>query len=155
MSWWKAMTALALLGGCAELGIPAADSLARGGPVGVSNLFTDQQRAFDAAFTEAPLSRGALAVVASENGNLSTYSLVPCQRAAVCGGSAQGPAGRLFRTPEYTVVDGLYGRRFWLGYGGDGYIERQGTYVPLAWDARPNGQGAGFDPVLETPFGHH
>ena len=150
MTWWKAVTGLILLGGCAELGMPVA------GPLDAGAVVSEQQKAFDQTFTEAPFARGPLAVVASEGGDLGTYTLVPCRGGAtVCSGSAQGPAGQVFRTDEYTVVDGLYGRRFWLGYGGDGYIERQGIYVPLAWDARPNGQGPGFDPVLETPFRHH
>lgn len=156
MSWWKAVTALALLGGCAELGLLSADRQEAGMAVRTDPFFASQRRAFDLAYSEAPFERGSLAVVTSEGDQLRTYSLVPCQGGtAICGGSEHGQAGRSFRTAEYVVVDGLYGRRFWLGYGGDGYIERQGVYVPLAWDARPNGQGSGFEPVLETPFRHH
>jgi hypothetical protein len=144
MSWWKATAALAILGGCAEVGASPGDA-----------AFESYRRGFDRTFTEEPFVRGALAVVARENGELMTFGLVPCQGgAAICAGSAQGPAGQLSRTPEYFVVDGLYGRRFWLSYGGDGYVERAGIYIPLAWDARINGTGFGTDGALETPFRH-
>lgn len=151
MSWWKAVATLTVLGGCTGLGLAPPAS-----PGPAEPLLASQRRAFDMTYSEAPFAGGTLAVVATEDGTLGTYDLVPCRGGtAVCGGSAQGPAGRLARTTDYVVVDGLYGRRFWLGYGGDGYIERQGSFVPLAWDARPNGQGPGFDAVLETPFRHH
>lgn len=144
MSWWKSTAALALLAGCAQVGAPPGGTVLAG-----------YHRAVDRTFTEEPFARGALAVVARESGELRTFGLVPCQGgAAICAGSAQGPAGRLSRTPEYFVVDGLYGRRFWLSYGGDGYVERAGTYVPLAWDARINGTGFGIDGALETPYRH-
>lgn len=144
MSWWKAAALLGLLAGCAEMGTPSGEAVLAG-----------YQRSIDRTFTEAPFARGALAAAARENGELRTFNLVPCQGgAAVCAGSAQGPAGRLTRTPEYFVVDGLYGRRFWLSYGGDGYVERAGTYIPLAWDARVNGAGFGTDGAIETPYRH-
>ncbi len=144
MSWWKMAAALTLVAGCAERGAPPGEA-----------VLTGYQRSIDRTFTEEPFARGALAVVARENRELQTFSLVPCQGgAAICAGSEQGPVGRLSRTPEYFVVDGLYGRRFWLSYGGDGYVERAGTYIPLAWDARINGTGFGMDGALETPFRH-
>ena len=159
MTWWKATAALALLGGCADLGLPPyspTENLALQERLAAPVLWATYQREFEQRFTEEPFELGQLALVASEGGELRTWSLVPCQGgASICGGSEGGPAGRLLRTPDYFVVEGLYGRRFWLSYGGDGYVERVGTYVPLAWDARPNGTGPGFDPALETPFRHH
>ena len=159
MTWWKAMATLALLGGCADLGLPPyspAEALALQerleGPV----LWASYQREFERRYTEEPFEIGSLALVASEDGELRTWSLFPCRGGlTICGGGPEGPAGRLSRTPDYFVVEGLYGRRFWLSYGGDGYVERHGTYVPLAWNARPNGTGPGFEPVLETPFRHY
>lgn len=144
MSWWKTAVGLTLVAGCAEMGAPPGEA-----------VLTGYQRAFDQTFTEEPFARGALAVVAREDGELRTFGLVPCQGgAAICAGGVDGPVGRLSRTPEYFVVDGLYGRRFWLSYGGDGYVERAGTYIPLAWDARVNGTGFGTEGALETPFRH-
>lgn len=159
MTWWKAIAALALLGGCAELGLPPtspAEALALEERLAAPVLWASYQREFERTYAEEPFEVGSLALIATEDGELRTWSLVPCQgAAAICGGNASGPAARLLRTPDYFVVEDLYGRRFWLSYGGDGYVERQGTYVPLAWDARPNGTGPGFDPVLETPYPHH
>lgn len=144
MSWWKMAALLGPLAACADVGIPPGGAVLAG-----------YQQGFDRTFTEEPFARGPLAVVAREGREFQTFSLVPCEGgAAICAGSTQGPAGRLSRTPEYFVVDGLYGRRFWLSYGGDGYVERAGTYIPLAWDARINGTGFGTDDAIETPFRH-
>lgn len=156
MSWRKAVAALLLLGGCAELGLPPVDPVAIEAQLDPEVVWAGYQREFERNYTEEPFDRGSLALVATEDGELRSWLLAPCQAgAAVCGGSPGGPAGRLLRTPDYVVVEGLYGRRFWLSYGGDGYVERQGTYVPLAWDARENGTGPGTGPVLETPDRHH
>ena len=154
MSWRIAMAGVLLLGGCAGLGLPArpTDSEPIQGPLDQVPLLDRLHVAADETWTEAPFENGALALVASEGGELKTWTLAPCGAGVVCAGDARGPVGQLSRTREYVVVDGLYGRRFWLSWGGDGYVERDGTYVPLAWDARPNGTGEGFDPVLETPF---
>lgn len=158
MSWWKAVAALVVLGGCAELD-PIPDWPGTGfssqEPLEGPALPAAYQRQVERALTEPPFANGALAVLATEGGELHSWTLVPCRGGvAVCGGSAQGPAGRVVRTPDYLAVEGLYGRRFWLSHGGDGYVERQGRFVPLAWDARPNGTGPGIEPVLETPFPH-
>lgn len=158
MSWWKAAAALAALGGCAELD-PTPDWPGNGftsqEALEAPALPASYQRTFEKVLTEDPFANGALAVVATEGGELRSWIFVPCRGgAAVCGGSAEGPAGRVVRTPDYVSVEGLYGRRFWLSYGGDGYVERQGIFVPLAWDSRPNGTGPGTAPVLETPFPH-
>lgn len=159
MTWWKAMAALALLVGCAAPAPgpgPAAGALALQERLGAPVLWASYRREFERTFAEEPFGRGGLALAASEGGELRSWSLVPCHgAAAICGGGAGGPAARLLRTPDYLVVEGLYGRRFWLSYGGGGYVERNGTYVPLAWDARPNGTGPGQDPAVETPFRHH
>ena len=73
---------------------------------------------------------------------------------AVCSASEAGPVGQLLRSPDWFVLQGLHGATLWLSYGGDGYLERNGTYLPLAWNGRINGQGPGDDPVLETPYPH-
>lgn len=158
MSGWKAVAALAALAGCAEFGVAPASPAGEpvlDPPLEASALATSYQREFEKVYTETPFANGALSVMATEGGELRGWTLAPCGGGtAICGGSAQGPAGRLVRTPDYVVVEGLYGRRFWLSYGGDGYVERNGTLVPLAWDARLNGTGPGTAPAVETPFRH-
>ena len=154
MSWRIAAAGVLLLGGCAAVGLPATptESEPIQGPLDRVPSLGRLHVAVDEALTETPFENGTLALVATEGGELKTWTLAPCGTDAVCAGDAQGAVGRMSRTPDYVVVDGLYGRRFWLSWGGDGYVERDGTYVPLAWDARPNGTGVGIDPVLETPY---
>ncbi|WP_210528665.1 hypothetical protein [Rubellimicrobium arenae] len=160
MSWHKAMAAAALLllGACAQQAgtqgaAPAGGFQPR--QLEIANLSQGYNRTFEQSFTEAPFAKGAMSVVATENGELQTYDLVPCQGgAAICAGSLTGPAVRLVRTPDWSVVQGLYGRTFWLSHGGDGYLERNGQLVPLTWEAQITGTGDGSLPSLETPYRH-
>ncbi|TNC72392.1 hypothetical protein [Rubellimicrobium roseum] len=157
MSWQMvamAAAGLALLGACADLDDgsyrvfePPEATFATASPA--------WDRAVERALTEAPFAKGPMAVVANEEGEIDVYRLVPCRDGrAICAGGPEGAAGTLRRTPDWFVVEGLYGRTFWLGYGGDGYVERAGRFVPLAWNARPLGTGPGDDPALETAFRH-
>lgn len=92
-------------------------------------------RAFASAHSEMPFEFGAMSVVAAEDGELHSYTLVRCGD-AVCAGSAHGPRGQVESTPDYVIVSGLYGRTFWLSPGGDGALTRSsGETVPLAWDS--------------------
>lgn len=156
MSWRIAAALVLALGGCAAVGLPPTPSSSEPIQPTLDRLpaFDRLHVAVDARLTETPFANGALALTATEGGELRTWTLAPCGPAAVCAGRAGGPRGVVTRTREYVVIDGLYGRRFWLSQGGDGWVERHGTYVPLAWDARPNGTGEGRDPVVETPFRH-
>ena len=118
-------------------------------------LVTEYRRQVERDFTEAPFERGAMAVVAAEGPELRTWRLVPCRGgAAVCAGSERGAAGRVTVTPDWVVVDGLHGRRFWLSYAGDGYVQRGRTLVPLAWNSVVDGTGDGMAASLESPASH-
>lgn len=101
------------------------------------------ERAYAFAQQETPFENGPMNVLATEDGQLRSYTLVPCRGgAAICAGGLHGAAGTLNVTPDYHVVQGLHGRTFWLSPGGDGWIGyRNGTHVPLAWDSidRPVG----------------
>jgi hypothetical protein len=100
-------------------------------------------------FGEVPFERGALAAVAREGGFVETFNLVPCHGGrAVCGGSESGPAGTLSRTADFLVVQGLYGRTFWLANGGEGYVQRGSVLWSLAWNARVDGREPGLSDVL-------
>lgn len=149
-----AAAALLLLGACAQVGTAPPPTRAEvAAALAPAALAEGYNRAFERSFTEAPFEFGSLAVVTTEeDGDLATYNFFPCADGrAICAGSAQGPAGRLLRTPRYTVVEGLHQRVFWLSYGGDGWAERNGTFVPLAWNARVLGTGDGTEPSLEEP----
>ncbi len=94
-------------------------------------------RLYQDTFASTPFADGDISVIATEGGELRTYLLAPCQNGTrICSGSARGPAGGIERTPDYTIVTGLYGGTFWLSPGGDGALVRQGQTVPLAWNAR-------------------
>lgn len=154
-----AFAGLLMLGACAQLeSQPAAseDASVAVRDARYNTISPAYDRTFERSFTEAPFENGALSVIApGDTGNLSTYRLVPCAAGqAICAGNDRGPAGQIRRTPDWFVVTGLYGRTFWLGYGGDGYLERGGQYIPLAWNAAPNGTGDGDAPALETPYPH-
>ena len=160
MSWRVAMTGLVLLGACAVQGLEPLPTVP---PFELASVAQELEfpvirdrynRAFEQAFTEEPFETGTMAVIAEEGGELSTFRFVPCRGGAVCSGSEAGPAGRLLRSPDWFILTGLQGATFWLSYGGDDYLERNGQYVPLAWNGRINGTGPGDAPVLETPFPH-
>lgn len=150
---------LLLLGACTQFGgepLPPMGADLTPETLEFRNLSRGYVRAFEQAFSRAPFADGAIAVTAPGGlGEIDTYRLVPCQGgAAICGGSESGRAGQLSRTPDWFVVTGLYGRTFWLSYGGDGYVERDGRYVPLAWNPREDGTGSGDAGSLETPYQH-
>lgn len=150
MSWRLAAAGLLALGACAEIGAEVAPE-----DLEFEAIAASYNRAFEQSFTEAPFEFGSMAVIAEEAGELTSWNFYPCQGGqGVCSGSPHGPAGRLYRSPDWYVLTGLHGRTFWLSFGGDGYVERNDHYVPLAWNARVNGTGIGTEPVLETPFPH-
>lgn len=160
MSWRMAMAGLVLLGACAEAGlsplppVPPFELASVAEELEVPVIRDRYNRAFEQAFSEEPFEEGAMAVIAEEGGELATFRFVPCRGGAVCSGGETGPVGQLLRSPDWFVLKGLHGATFWLSHGGDGYLERDGTYVPLAWNGRINGTGPGDAPVLETPYPH-
>ncbi len=156
MSWRLAAAGLLILGACAEAGFgPGPEAGISPDDLEWRALTASYNRTFERSFTEEPFELGSLSVIAEEAGELSTYNFYPCQGGgAVCSGSPQGPAGRLFRTEDSFVLAGLHGRTFWFSYGGDGWVERNEQFVPMAWNARDNGTGDGTEPVLETPYPH-
>ena len=154
-----AVAGLLMLGACAQLGgepIPPLDTSVTTGDLQFTNVRAEYDRTLERSFTETPFENGALAVVAPDGpADLASYRLVPCRGGqAICAGSEGGPAGQIRRTPDWFVVTGLYGRTFWLSYGGDGYVQQGDQYWPLSWNARPNGTGDGDAPALETPYPH-
>ncbi len=119
------------------------------GPDGVPPRPPAYARGLELPFGEAPFARGALAAVAREGGFVETFTLVPCRGGqAVCAGSQDGPAGTLSRAQGFLVVQGLYGRTFWLANGGEGYVQRGDVLWSLAWNARVDGREPGLSDVL-------
>lgn len=153
-----AILGLLALGACAQIGaepVPPIDFSVAPEELEAGALAASYQRTFERSLTEAPFEFGSMSVVATEDGQLNTYQFFPCQGGqGVCSGGPQGPAGRLYRSPDHYVLTGLHGRTFWLGYGGDGYVERNDTYASLAWNARSLGTGDGTTGPLETPYPH-
>jgi hypothetical protein len=153
-----AIFGLLVLGACAQLGLeplPPTDYDVAPGELEFDASVEAYQRTFERSLTETPFEFGSMSVVATEDGQLSTYNFFPCHGGrGVCSGSPQGPAGRLFRSPQHYVLTGLHGRTFWLGYGGDGYVQRGDSYVSLAWNARRLGTGDGSAGSVETPYPH-
>lgn len=82
-----------------------------------------------------PFAEGSVTVLAREQGQVHTYTLVPCRGGqAVCAGTLDGRAGTVRETRDHTVVEGLYGRVFYLSPHGDGIIGLpDGATAPLAW----------------------
>ncbi len=83
-----------------------------------------------------PFQRGTVSILATEHGELRTYSLTPCQGGvAVCAGGMNGRAGQLTRLRDYHVVSEAYrGRAFYLAVNGTGYLLVNGQFIPLAWE---------------------
>lgn len=104
-------------------------------------MTADVARSIESTFEERPFVNGTIAIVASENGELRTYRLVPCQNGtAICQGSDRGRAVQLRVTPDHYIVSGLYGgRTFFLRPGGGGTLRRGNVDMPLAWNAYVNG----------------
>jgi hypothetical protein len=153
-----AILGLLALGACAQLGLepfPPTDFAIAPEELELDAGVEAWQRTVERSLTESPFEFGSMSVVATEGGELQTYNFFPCQGGqGVCSGSPQGPAGQLYRSPQHYVLTGLHGRTFWLGYGGDGYVQQGGRYVSLAWNARPLGTGNGGTPSMETPYPH-
>jgi hypothetical protein len=100
----------------------------------------DVGRASEESTRELPFTRGVIAVVATEDGELSSWQLFPCQSGTgVCGGSPQGRAAEVQRTDRHFIVSGLYGRTFFLRPGGGGTLRNGNVDTPLAWNAYVNG----------------
>jgi hypothetical protein len=150
-----------LLGACSAAVDPARPE--PGGPEpgtrpAIAAFDVSLDRSVERSFLERPFARGPLAALAVEGGDLMTFVMGPCAGGsygvAICAGGPEGPRGTLRATPDHLVVEGLYGRRFYLSNGGDGFAERGGVLVPLSWDARTNGTGFGLTPALETAAPH-
>jgi hypothetical protein len=104
-------------------------------------MTADVARSFETAFAETPFVNGTIAVVTTENGELRSYRLVPCQDGqSICSGLVRGQAVPLQVTPDHYIVSGLYGdRTFFLRPGGGGTMRRASGDVPLAWNSFVNG----------------
>ena len=91
-------------------------------------------RAF-AQVQDWPFDAGKVWVIAEGGGDLKSWSFVSCRGGTTaCAGSEGGAAGQVALTPDYTVIDGLYGRTFYLSPGGDGWVERGNALTPIAWE---------------------
>ncbi len=100
--------------------------------------------AFNDAFFDTPFDTGAVSVLVRDANPLrviQTYTMVPCREgAAICGGSAKGPAGVLTLQDGQYIVTGAYpGRTFYLDRNGDGFMGvgtpgADQVLVPLAWN---------------------
>lgn len=114
----------------------------------------DVARASEESFAELPFTRGEIAVVATEDGELTSWRLYPCQNGTgVCGGSPQGRAGVVQRTDSHFIVSGLYGRTFFLRPGGGGTLRTGSVDTPLAWNAYVNGVPVHTEPGFPyTPW---
>ena len=97
-------------------------------------IVADTRREYATQFQDKPFEDGPIAVIASEHGQLRTWTLAPCG-STVCAGGPHGARGRLELTPDYWIVSGLYGRTFILSPGGNGGLRRPGhPDVQLAWE---------------------
>jgi hypothetical protein len=112
------------------------------------NVSTDTAfKAEEAAF-ELPFTRGVIAIVATERGELRTYRLYPClSGGGVCLNSPQGPASAVQRGQRHYIVAGPAGRTFFLRPGGGGTLRTPQGDVPLAWNAYINGIPAWPAPI--------
>ncbi len=115
--------------------IPLSAALLLGGCDGKPLTFTGTpvavQRAYADTFQDTPFARGQISVVATEHGDLHTFTLRPCGGDHMCGARQ----GHVAKTPDYFVVTGAYaGRTFYVSPGGDGWIKRNGTVYPMAWN---------------------
>ena len=100
------------------------------------NATATPRRAYAAVFQDIPFEEGPIAVIASEHGELRSWTLAPCAGGTtVCAGNIHGRRGHLDITPDYRIVSGLYGRTFILSPGGNGGLRRPGhPDVQLAWE---------------------
>jgi hypothetical protein len=113
------------------------------------NISTDAAFATEAAAFEVPFTRGVIAIVAAEGGELRTYRLYPCSAAsAVCLNSPQGPAAAVQRGRRHYIVAIPGGRTFFLRPGGGGTLRTAQGDGPLAWNAYINGTPAWPGPAF-------
>ncbi|MEY1557687.1 hypothetical protein AB3Y40_18810 [Yoonia sp. R2331] len=114
----------------------ALTACAPGEPLTFEQNPVQVQRAWANAFSDQPFDTGPVTILTEEHGELHSYTLAPCRGGAtVCAGSTHGRAATLQMTPDYAVVTGAYaGRTFYLSPGGDGWMKKNGQFVPLAWD---------------------
>lgn len=118
-SFALSVIAITLLGACA------------GKPFTMPNVPAGVTRAYAKAFQDTPFERGEISVLAEEYGELHTYKLRPCGGDHICGVRQ----GTLVKAPDYYVVTDAYsGRIFYVSPGGDGYLKRDGSLYPIAWN---------------------
>ncbi|MCX7302665.1 MAG: hypothetical protein NTX73_20195 [Rhodobacterales bacterium] len=141
-----AIMALTALGACAEMGIQPMTMTAP--QMTAEEVAVEVQRAFDSPYAEIPFSNGAISVVATERGKISTFLLVPCQSGnGICTASPIGRAGSLTVSPDFYIVQGTYrNRTFFLRPGGGGWLRTGNVDVPLAWNSTINGIARTYDP---------
>jgi len=94
-------------------------------PAEVSRYYAD-------LFQDKPFDTASISVIASEGGELRTFTLRPCQNGTlICGARA----GTLQQTPDFYVVTGAYpGRVFHLSPGGDGFMRTARGNTNIAWN---------------------
>lgn len=98
---------------------------------------TDLRQEMIFGFTQTPFADGAVTILAPDDGDFRTFTLVPCQDGThICAGSAHGKAGHLTVTDAgYLVPDAYAGRSFVLLPGGGGSMTTRRGTVPIAWDS--------------------
>ncbi|SHI82166.1 hypothetical protein [Wenxinia saemankumensis] len=128
---FPALAALALLAACAapSVQLPEEESMEW------RALRAEIGRTYADVFQDFPFESGPVAVLTTDSrGELRSYTFARCGE-TVCAGSAHGPRGRILPSLDYTVIDGLYGQRFYLSPGGDGAVLRaNGHHSWLAWE---------------------
>jgi hypothetical protein len=121
-------------------GCDVAGTQGTGQALAWDEVTADVARASEESLRELPFTRGVIAVVATEDGELSSWQLFSCQNGTgVCAGSPQGQAAQVQRTDRHFIVQGLYGRTFFLRPGGGGTLRNGNVDTPLAWNAYANG----------------
>ena len=109
---------------------------------------TETAFATEEATFEIPFTRGVIAIVATERGELRTYRLYPCQSGTgVCLNSPRGPATAVQRGQRHYIVAGPAGRTFFLRPGGGGTLRTPQGDVPLSWNSYINGIPAWPAPI--------
>ncbi len=113
-----------------------------------NNMATRTTFATEEATYEIPFTRGVIAIVATERGELRTYRLYPCQSGTgVCLNSPQGPSSSVQRGQRHYIVAGPAGRTFFLRPGGGGTLRTPQGDAPLTWNSYINGIPAWPAPI--------
>jgi hypothetical protein len=147
--------ALALVIAASALaGCDAATSRATLDGISLADVSANIGRASEESFRELPFTRGPVAVVAAEGGDLRTYRLYPCGGGTTaCFGAPDGPASAIRRSNAHFIVAAPGGRTFFLRPGGGGTLRTPGGDVPLSWNSNINGVPAWPAPVFPvTPW---